>query len=407
MLKIVQLTINASSHSVHKLIPLALQNLQGLFLRNLQVILRKFPKSKAKQNKADVNASVALLRQVALNMAGPVNHQRLSIVHLLLEVSLQKLRSSLKEEEIAKLFDQVEEMNRTMMFFDNLKEVTDCMFMNWAKACVPVYLSNLLTCKLQPNSPVSLYSPSASSVPLLFCALNDIVGAMDKCGTEAEKLKNAFEAEILGFFEKHLVAPLKLEIETDLRFSTHVHLKVKDSNPMKQAVVLNDLKPIVAMKPFRFMSRYINIAAQLSVHLTQMFYNLTTITPQDWQAYTAMKFCAVERYGDVIQILDGKLPQQTLEQGLDVLEIMRNIDVFVCSYFYNLNNQLFVEHATKNNRHVNTINIRHIANSMRTHGTGIMNTTVNYVFQYLRKHFKMFSLFLHDEHIKGKIQFST
>ena len=30
-----------------------------------------------------------------------------------------------------------------------------------------------------------------------------------------------------------------------------------------------------------------------------------------------------------------------------------------------------------NNKHLNTINIRHIANSIRTHGTGIMNTTVS------------------------------
>jgi hypothetical protein len=37
--------------------------------------------------------------------------------------------------------------------------------------------------------------------------------------------------------------------------------------------------------------------------------------------------------------------------------------------------QIFVERQS-NNKHLNTINIRHIANSIRTHGTGIMNTTV-------------------------------
>ena len=62
-------------------------------------------------------------------------------------------------------------------------------------------------------------------------------------------------------------------------------------------------------------------------------------------------------------------------QGLDVLEIMRNIHVFVSKFLYNLNNQIFVERSS-NNKHLNTINIRHIANSIRTHGTGIMNTTV-------------------------------
>lgn len=79
---------------------------------------------------------------------------------------------------------------------------------------------------------------------------------------------------------------------------------------------------------------------------------------------------------------------------------MRNIHVFVSRYLYNLNNQvrlghtarsfapraaqsesdafqqIFIEKAS-NNKHLNTINIQHVANSIRTHGTGIMNTTVS------------------------------
>jgi WASH complex subunit 7 len=81
---------------------------------------------------------------------------------------------------------------------------------------------------------------------------------------------------------------------------------------------------------------------------------------------------------------------------------MRNIHVFVTKYLYNLNNQIFVERSS-NNKHLNTINIRHIANSIRTHGIGIMNTTVNYTYQYLRKQFFIFSQFLYDEHIKAKL----
>ncbi len=89
-------------------------------------------------------------------------------------------------------------------------------------------------------------------------------------------------------------------------------------------------------------------------------------------------------------------------KGLDVLEIMRNINVFVTRYLYNLNNQIFVEKSSQN-KHLNTINIRHIANSIRTHGIGMMNTTVNFTYQYLRKQFYIFSKFLFDEHIKSKL----
>ena len=48
--------------------------------------------------------------------------------------------------------------------------------------------------------------------------------------------------------------------------------------------------------------------------------------------------------------------------------------VILCISFFFL--QIFVE-LSSNNKHLNTINIRHIANSIRTHGTGIMNTTVS------------------------------
>jgi len=64
--------------------------------------------------------------------------------------------------------------------------------------------------------------------------------------------------------------------------------------------------------------------------------------------------------------------------------------------------QIFVERSS-NNKHLNTINIRHIANSIRTHGTGIMNTTVNFTYQFLSKKFFVFSQFMFDEHIKSKL----
>lgn len=74
--------------------------------------------------------------------------------------------------------------------------------------------------------------------------------------------------------------------------------------------------------------------------------------------------------------VEDNLPMQTLEQGLDVLEITRNIHIFVSKYLYNLNNQVFVEEWS-NNKHLNTINICHVANSIRTHGIGIMSTTAS------------------------------
>ena len=62
---------------------------------------------------------------------------------------------------------------------------------------------------------------------------------------------------------------------------------------------------------------------------------------------------------------------------------MRNIHLFTARFTYNLNLQMFVERpaAAADRKHLNVVAIRHVANSIRTHGTGIMNTTVNFVYQ--------------------------
>lgn len=96
------------------------------------------------------------------------------------------------------------------------------------------------------------------------------------------------------------------------------------------------------------------------------------------------------------------LPTQTLEQGLDILQIMRNINVFVTKYLYNLNNQIFIE-QNSNNKYLNTINITHVANSLRAHGSGIVNTTVNFTYQFLRKKFQVFSQFMFDQQIESRL----
>lgn len=104
-------------------------------------------------------------------------------------------------------------------------------------------------------------------------------------------------------------------------------------------------------------------AAYVTHYLDKTFYNLTTVALHDWATYSEMRNLATQRYG--LPMTEAHLPSQTLEQvsawlpmadvkgqhgqltvftgspqGLDVLEIMRNIHVFVSRYLYNLNNQV-------------------------------------------------------------------
>ena len=56
------------------------------------------------------------------------------------------------------------------------------------------------------------------------------------------------------------------------------------------------------------------------------------------QTYGEMRHLAEQKYG--LELDDIHLPCQTLEQGIDVLDIMHNIHIFVASYTYNLNTQV-------------------------------------------------------------------
>ena len=87
-----------------------------------------------------------------------------------------------------------------------------------------------------------------------------------------------------------------------------------------------------------FLSFIFFIIVYVTHYLDTIFYNLTTVALHDWKTYGDMRNLAEQKYG--LTMIEPHLPSATLEQGLDVLEIMRNIHVFVARYCYNLNNQV-------------------------------------------------------------------
>jgi WASH complex subunit 7 len=52
---------------------------------------------------------------------------------------------------------------------------------------------------------------------------------------------------------------------------------------------------------------------------------------------------------------------------------------------------------------LNTIKIQSIAASIRQHGLGVLNTTVNFTYQFLAQKFHIFSQFLYDDYIRAHL----
>jgi WASH complex subunit 7 len=270
----------------------------------------------------------------------------------------------------------------------SIKTICSCDFLFWSRELIPQYFARIYK---KPEN--------AQKLQYVFTALQDINEPMRKIVHEdSSTFVEQFKAEIERALLEQIIDPLCRDIETDLRLHIHSHLKVADRDPFKQGV--RDLARFVKIKPIRFFSKSIDIRARVIHYLDKTFYNLNTVALHDWKTYGEMRKLAEDKYG--LSLTETHLPGATLEQGLDVLMIMRNIHIFVARFHYNLNNQIFIERES-DSKTLNTITITHIANSIRTHGTGIMNTTVNFTYQFLRSKFAIFSQFLFDDHIKSRL----
>uniref|UniRef100_A0A3P8WCL7 WASH complex subunit 4 n=1 Tax=Cynoglossus semilaevis TaxID=244447 RepID=A0A3P8WCL7_CYNSE len=385
LLKAVEHTFHRRSMVVADSVSHITQQLQSQALNAIGTAKKRvISEKKYSEQRLDVLSSLVLAEN-ALN--GPSTKERRLVVSLALCVGTQL--KTFKDEELLPLQLVLKKLDLISELSERVKIQCDCSFLYWHRTVFPIYLNDVYDNAVDAARIHYMFSALRDSVPSMMHAKH-----MESC----DQLLESYDREIMEVLNEHLLDKLCKEIEKDLRLSVHTHLKLDDRNPFK--VGMKDLAHFFYLKPIRFFNRFINIKAYVTHYLDKTFYNLTTVALHDWATYSEMRNLASQRYGLVMT--EAHLPSQTLEQGLDVLEIMRNIHVFVSRYLYNLNNQIFIEKAS-NNKHLNTINIRHIANSIRTHGTGIMNTTVNFTYQFLRKKFYIFSQFMYDEHIKSRL----
>lgn len=318
---------------------------------------------------------------------GPLTVERCLIARLALSIARGNSSKALKDDEIEHIYSNLQHLNKICVIQKTVKESCDTSFLYFQRVILPIYFQNVCTSK----------TPCMKMSYMLNC-MSDSVEFLQS----QSELSKKFERDTLEQFRNCSILPLCEKVETNLRLQVHSHLQ-QDRNANNSLISEENqisLINIMDLSPMKLFSRYINMRSYVEVYLDKTFYNLTTVALHDWKSYGEMRSLGKIKYN--LNFVPNHLPYQTLEHGLDVLEIMRNIHIFVSKYLYNLNNQIFIEQSSQN-KHLNTINIRHVSNSIRMHGTGIMNTTVNFTYQFLRKKFYIFSQFLFDEQIKSRL----
>ena len=127
----------------------------------------------------------------------------------------------------------------------------------------------------------------------------------------------------------------------------------------------------------------IDLKIEISKAFNETFYNMNTINIYDMETYEQMRIMANYLFG--LTLHDVYLPNQTVSQGkFDIFTIIRNIPKFISTYNYNLLSQKFLE-ITSEEKMISSVGIQQISDSIRTHGLGILSTTVNAFYKFQKQ----------------------
>ncbi|XP_055844136.1 WASH complex subunit 4 [Episyrphus balteatus] len=383
MLKMIQLVFQSDVESIAKTISCIVQYLQYKALQIILFAKKKITSTTMHDRNVDALAALKICEKC---LQGPATRTRILVACLAVNATNSAGRT-LPIDQYDRFTSIIHRIELLATFQENLKQLCDTSFIYWHQSLLSAYLKQIIEKKMDFNSFQFLVKSS-----------NDCGRSLDMLKLGNIKLADMLKKSNFESFKTEITSNLCAQIETFLRLEVHSSLQLEKMNPFEQNI--NDYRDLINICPIELNGQYLILQDHVENYLSNMFYNLTTISLHDWKTYEEMR--QLGNYRLNLNPIEDYLPNQTIEQGIDVLEIMRNIHIFVSKYVYNMNTQIFVEQKSSN-KHLDTIGIRHIANSLRTHGTGIINTTVNFTYQFLRQKFYTFSQFLYDEQIKSRL----
>ncbi|XP_050426323.1 WASH complex subunit 4 [Adelges cooleyi] len=290
--------------------------------------------------------------------------------------------------ELLALSKRLKEIEHLYLLQDEMNNISEMSCMYWHRVVFPLYFKNVY--KTYKNF---------NGLSTTLNALADIE-KVTHFSDEVTKQKSyeSFINEINEYLQDQILNPMNPGIENELRLQVMTQVQFVK---MMLHEPIHEHTYMIKLKPIQFLTQFIDTKCRVENYLSETFYDLTTVALHDWHNNGVMRTLA--KYKVNLETVEDKLPSKTLEQGLDVLEIMRNLNEFVSTFSYNLSNQIFIEnHSTS--KHLNTINIRHMSNSIRIHGTGILSTAVNKTYRLLHGKLNLLSQYLYDERIKSKLK---
>lgn len=396
LLKAIEFLVLRKAAVISESMPHVLRLLSLRLLRVVRPIQTKLKAShKVDHHKLDMLAATHVVETVLLG-SDSFTFTRQTVLALGLHICLNA-HGLVKEAEAEAALEVLKRLQGLASWQSSMRDACSCSFLMWNQDLFRTFVEDLYRLPSEANRLQYVCAAFADAGALLRSVQHE---------ADNEAHTRAFKKFMLDTLEQALVAPLCRDVENDLRLRIHAKtsatIKRDAFNP--KTVATKALRPFLELRPLRIFGSLVDVRQKVTHYLETIFYNLTTVALYDWLTYADMRNLAAEKFG--LEMSDNHLPMGSLEydQGLDVLMIMRNIHVFVGRFSYNLNQQNFVERRPdRGSKNLNTINIQSIAASLRQHGLGILNTTVNFTYQFLAQKFHIFRQFLFDPYIEGRL----
>uniref|UniRef100_A0A5S6PZK0 Pre-rRNA-processing protein TSR1 homolog n=1 Tax=Trichuris muris TaxID=70415 RepID=A0A5S6PZK0_TRIMR len=185
------------------------------------------------------------------------------------------------------------------------------------------------------------------------------------------------ELNMLNFLSEKFLLALEIAVENSLRFSLFGNSQQDTLVSAKERLSCIE---ILRQLPFFVGARVVHVSEFVRRRLDETLYNLNTVASYDWQSYAEMRHLA--KYGLQFDMNDPCLPCCRSDYGLDIVNMLRNFDDFVACYTYNADDQYFVAKHRKSKQR-SAFGLQHALQSIRTHGLGVLSTTVSVAYKLL------------------------
>lgn len=346
---------------------------------------------------------------------------------IILSLCLSMLIPSLTQHEINHV-NQLMNFSNLRNFYERLYASSDCGYLYWSLNTFSTYYNYSFEedpCLIDELKYFHLALDNVSS--LFTCSIVPTWSQVncDWLDLKRQQFMEKLANELVDQFKVEFLDKICQELEIELRLQTHrdLNLTPNDHNPFRRH--LYNFKQIFARQAiFIIFNQVISLRYHVEQHLNKVCYNLTALAPADWFTYDSMINMAMHKYD--LKFVNSQLPTQNLDQGLDLLDITRNLALFVSRYGYDLTNQLFVEKcsnrlstssassmmsgvsiltgnlvASSTNQMLNVVQIKHISKSLQMHGYGLLNSSVNCTYQLMKRLINLFSRQFSDDKLRA------